>query len=306
MSTTARIGCFELCAPRLARVVRSRLVSLWIALIVRLELRNFRRFDRHTVPLHPTTLIVGPNNAGKSTIVEALRLVAIVASRYRALRFRDPPEWLEEEDVGAGVAPSLEGTGIDLSAVTHQYGDPPAEIGATFGERQEIRVYLGPEGQLHATLRDSDRSAHTHSATSTSPRATQRCDTASSRPGDERRATTRAGDGSAQPVVDTRAEPFQKPALAVPRILRRLLRDRRGNLAWVRNNRSDPRRRCGDSQPQLRLLVRNGPFVGELAAMGHGLQMWLQTIWFIVRTAGTDTVILDEPDVHTDQTCSTV
>ena len=32
--------------------------------------------------------------------------------------------------------------------------------------------------------------------------------------------------------------------------------------------------------------------------MGHGLQMWLQTMWFLVRAERATTVILDEPDVY--------
>ena len=32
--------------------------------------------------------------------------------------------------------------------------------------------------------------------------------------------------------------------------------------------------------------------------MGHGLQMWLQTMWFLTRSDTSTTVILDEPDVY--------
>jgi energy-coupling factor transporter ATP-binding protein EcfA2 len=44
--------------------------------------------------------------------------------------------------------------------------------------------------------------------------------------------------------------------------------------------------------------VRNEAFVGEVGTMGHGLQMWLQTMWFLARAGRTHTVILDEPDVY--------
>ncbi len=32
--------------------------------------------------------------------------------------------------------------------------------------------------------------------------------------------------------------------------------------------------------------------------MGHGLQMWLQTIWFLARSRSAQVVMLDEPDVY--------
>ncbi len=60
-------------------------------MIVQLKLHNFRGFDEHVLPLSNVTMVVGPNNAGKSSIVEALRLVALVTSRYRSLQFRQPP-----------------------------------------------------------------------------------------------------------------------------------------------------------------------------------------------------------------------
>ena len=41
-----------------------------------LELRNFRAFERERVELAPITIFVGPNNAGKSSILSALRLMA--------------------------------------------------------------------------------------------------------------------------------------------------------------------------------------------------------------------------------------
>ena len=52
-----------------------------------ISLRNFKCFSRHTIPLRAITVIVGRNNAGKSTIVEALRLVSLVASRLEFLPF---------------------------------------------------------------------------------------------------------------------------------------------------------------------------------------------------------------------------
>lgn len=51
----------------------------------------------------------------------------------------------------------------------------------------------------------------------------------------------------------------------------------------------------GDS---LSLLVRDGDFVSEVGWMGHGLQMWLQTMWFLSRSREKFTIILDEPDVY--------
>lgn len=49
---------------------------------------------------------------------------------------------------------------------------------------------------------------------------------------------------------------------------------------------------------ELDLFVRDGGFVAEVSWMGHGLQMWLQIIWFLTYSKDRLTIILDEPDVY--------
>jgi predicted ATP-dependent endonuclease of OLD family len=49
--------------------------------IAGLRLQNFRGFVDHRVPLKQTSVLVGANNAGRSTIVEALRLIAVITER---------------------------------------------------------------------------------------------------------------------------------------------------------------------------------------------------------------------------------
>jgi AAA15 family ATPase/GTPase len=50
-------------------------------LIEELHLENFRGLADHHVRMRDTTIIVGANNAGKSTVVEALRLIAVATNR---------------------------------------------------------------------------------------------------------------------------------------------------------------------------------------------------------------------------------
>jgi len=64
--------------------------------------------------------------------------------------------------------------------------------------------------------------------------------------------------------------------------------------SWPGLTVSKPELRAG----QLQMLVRNEDFAGEVAQMGHGLQMWLQLMWFLSRAEADPTVILDEPDVY--------
>jgi hypothetical protein len=73
-----------------------------------LRLQNFRGFKDHRVPLRELTVLVGANDAGKSTLVEALRLVDLVEDRLFAARprFFPAPEWLDSERATTGVRPT--------------------------------------------------------------------------------------------------------------------------------------------------------------------------------------------------------
>lgn len=125
-------------------------------MLTQLTLRNFRGFDYHEIPLRDATIIVGKNNAGKSTIVEALRLVSIVVSRYRNLTFHPGPEWIGEGRSLYGVRPSLKNMEITFDGMFHQYADPPAAITAHFSTGQTVCVYVAEDERIHAVLRDAD------------------------------------------------------------------------------------------------------------------------------------------------------
>lgn len=45
-------------------------------MITKLHLRNFKAFDRLSIDIRPITILVGPNNSGKSAIIAALRILA--------------------------------------------------------------------------------------------------------------------------------------------------------------------------------------------------------------------------------------
>jgi ABC-type multidrug transport system ATPase subunit len=48
----------------------------------------------------------------------------------------------------------------------------------------------------------------------------------------------------------------------------------------------------------LSLMLMDDGFVAEASNFGHGLQMWLQIVWFLSRTSSGNIVVLDEPDVY--------
>jgi hypothetical protein len=265
-------------------------------MITELHLQNFRGFDSHTVPLHSTTIVVGRNNAGKSTIVEALRLVSLVTSRYKALSFSNVPSWLDIPTRQRGVAPSLKNTEINLTGVFHRYGDPPARITAKFSSGEAVTIYLGEEA-LHAVILDSKGKAI-------------------SSKGEAARISLPKVSNLPQIAPLAREERLLNPDYVNAAISSSLAPLHFRNQIHLLNNLYTDFRRGAEStwsglrlrgleldresidSVKLSLFVQDGDFTAEVGWMGHGLQMWLQTMWFLTRTRGDDTVILDEPDVY--------
>lgn len=265
-------------------------------MLKKLRLENFRCFRDHEIPFRPRTVIVGRNNAGKSTVVEALRLVAIIAERYKTVSYSAVPEWLEIFRGTRGIIPSLDNQAFNFERVFHQHGDPPAKITATFLSGESVEIYIGPDNAVFGVVRDRYHRPLTSK-------------------GDARRAALPL-IGALPQVAPVR---FPEPVLGedyVRRSLNSALAPShfRNQIAILHNCYPEFKkiseetwrglliqgiRRVGNfPEISLELDIRNEDFVADVSWMGHGLQMWLQTMWFLARTKSFDVVILDEPDVY--------
>lgn len=265
-------------------------------MLTKLQLQNFRCFNKHIIPLRPTTIIVGRNNAGKSTIVEALRLVSIVVNRYQSSNFSDVPVWLDIPKRYRGFSPSLKNMGFNFETVFYHYGEPPAIITATFDTQHIISIYIGPEGKIHAVIKSPD-------------------------------GTPITTKGNAKKVFLPKVGtlPFVAPLPRHEKILTSEYIHNtmstslaplhfRNELNLFYKYFNDFKEYAESSWPGLRiielqghgemlendlsLLVQDDGFPAEVGWMGHGLQMWLQTMWFLTFTIDHPTIILDEPDIY--------
>jgi hypothetical protein len=258
-------------------------------LLRKLQLENYRCFDNHTVSFQPSTVVVGRNNAGKSTIVEALHLVASVVNRSAA-SFLTVPTYSDLGRFQRCIVPSIAHLGIDFQTVFHRYGDPPAILTATFTGGITVKVYVHREG-VYATLQGAQRSIttssgfialripHIHILPQISPLQIEE---------------TLLTDDHVKGNIYTKL---------ASRHFRNQIRRLPGNFQDFRALAEQTWHglRVGPVQEdgaKLSMLVTDGDFAAEVAWMGHGLQMWLQTIWFIAKTERESTVVLDEPDVY--------
>lgn len=184
------------------------------------------------------------------------------------------------------------------STLFHRYGEPPAVITATFAGGSQVVVYVGPNSQVHAIARRPDGAAITSvNAAGTlglNPIAVQPQVTPLLRDEPIRTdETIRRGEGTYLASQHFRNQLWRARRRKLFRDFRRIAEE-----SWPGLQITELEGQEEHPDEPLQLRVRDGGFVGEVSLMGHGLQMWLQIVWFLARAPSNATVVLDEPDVY--------
>ena len=65
-----------------------------VFLLRQIKFKNYRCFEESEISFRNTAIIVGQNNAGKSTIVEALRILSVVAQKFKQSNYVEVPRGL--------------------------------------------------------------------------------------------------------------------------------------------------------------------------------------------------------------------
>ncbi len=262
-----------------------------------LELDNYRCFDKHKINFKDIVIIVGKNNSGKSTTIEALRLISIVASR--ALNFQSLPKWLDLPTSYKGVSPSLAGLDFPTKNLFHKYQEGPAIITALFESKARIEIYLGEtnEGiEVFALIYDSKGNIRK-----------------------TKQGIKDAGIPEINILPQISALAKEESVLGYEYVRSNLTTQLssihfRNQINYYYHHFSEFKKlseatwsglgiyeldgRSLFKGGQLTLIVRDTDFAAEIGWMGHGLQMWLQTMWFLAKSRYDSTIILDEPDVY--------
>lgn len=264
-------------------------------MIRQLNITNFRCYEKSTITFNGTSILVGRNNAGKSTLIEALKIISSVTRKYKTLRFVAPPEWVVREP-SYGVSPNVENMNISDRGIFHMYGNPPAIVEAIFTNGTSIKAYVGEDLSIFAVIYDEGG-----------------CPARNSK--DVKKIDIPLIEVLPQisAVLDTE-KIIKKSTVDGNRATRLASRNFRNQLfyyqdafptfkslvesTWERLKVSPIESTFVNDGQILQFYVRVQDFEAEIGWMGHGLQMWIQTMWFISQCPSNAIVVLDEPDVY--------
>jgi predicted ATP-dependent endonuclease of OLD family len=260
-----------------------------------LILINYRCFKNYKIDFNGQTIVVGKNNAGKSTIIEALRILSIVTSRFKNSNYINPPSSIDIPRSYKGFSPSMKGYDFNFDTVSHQYSEELAVIKAIFSTEEHIDIYIDTIGIVYAVVFDKKGNPIKSRSNITIQLPTlnilphisplQRMEKILSEDYVKNNIQTQLSSAHFRNQIYYLGDYYKKfkqisentwPSLELNPII------------------------LQGSYPEghLDLMVRNKDFIAEIGWMGNGIQMWLQTMWFLARSSDSDIVILDEPDVY--------
>lgn len=262
-------------------------------LLRRIKFINYRCYEHSEISFRNIAIIVGQNNAGKSTIAEALRIISVVARKFKNTTYTEPPKSLNLPLFKKGININLEHLKIELQSIVHKYREDQgvvAELIACFDEKIEIHVYLTSE--ISFAVISADGTIVKNKA-----------------------AAKRLPDIPlfVMPQLGLILEDegrLSADTVKMHMYTRLSSRHFRNELLFYNDHFEEFREFAQSSWPGLRiekletsgerisLIVYDAEFAAEIGQMGSGLQMWLQMIWFISRCPAESTIVLDEPDVY--------
>lgn len=261
----------------------------------KLKLENFRCYENTTVTFNELNIIVGENNAGKSCLIEALRLVATAAQEASRRTYKSIPKELNQPAALKGFEINTEKLKIDLKTAINFYQNITAKITAYFAESNKIEIYLNKDIAF-AVLYDKTNK----NITNKNIAKLLKLNKIGILPqiGLIREDEKLLSDLTVVNDKDTYLTSlhfrneilhFKKEFFADFKQL--------AESSWEDLKIQDIEYRYGMDE-YINLFVADNKYTSEIGKMGSGLKMWLQIMWFLARTKDYEIVILDEPDVY--------
>ena len=262
-------------------------------MIKKIQLRGFRGYAEFELVCKNYNCIVGPNNAGKSTLLDALRILSDIL-RYAYRRRSQTASNSDGRIVAQHIVP-ISQIGVTTANVAYNYSHEPAELRYTHENGNTLTIYVHPDKQVVAELDTQDRIVRSVS--------------------DYREhfpinlvvvPTLGPFEEEEAYFLDSTVEKNMNTRLAhrnFRNILYRMTSAEYGELqelvsqTWPDVTLQRPERYGHPAQ--LTLMYNEGRMPREVHWAGFGFQVWLQLLLQILRGKTTDSVlVLDEPDVY--------
>lgn len=264
-------------------------------MIKEIELKNYRCFANSKIVYKDLNILVGKNNAGKSSMIEALRMVAYASQKATSTVYKDAPSDLNISRREKGIKIDVEKLKIDLRGIVYLYEEKIATINACFDDGCKIVIVAnkevayaflyGPDGKNIKSKAKAEKYGFAKIGILPQIGLIKE---------NEKKLAEDTVNNNRESYLSSRH--FRNEILLYEdKYWRKFKKIAEEN--WESLKIIELKYNFAESE-YIRFLVQDERFPGEIGIMGSGLQMWLQIIWFICRSEDKETIILDEPDVY--------
>lgn len=258
-----------------------------------IRLKNFKQFEEFRIGCKKDNILVGPNNSGKSTVLDALRVCADVV-RYSRRRNPVPRSF---GDAGACAYLEIDHRSLSIPIVntSRNYNDDDAEIHIRHANGNRLHILLNRERPVRAYLQ-SDSPVPRSASMFNKLFPADLIVVPTLGPFEEIEPYLR--DKTIQGTLNTRNahrhfrnvwhresdEKFSEFAYLV-------------SETWPSIRVEKPRLEQG-VDPSLTMMFYEDRIPREVYWSGFGLQIWLQMLTQTMRGGQDSTLVLDEPDIY--------
>jgi hypothetical protein len=257
-----------------------------------INIKNYKCFNNVSFNVKDINVIIGENNAGKSTIIETIKLIAFGIEKANLGRFTDCPSYWEAPLTQKCIFLNIENLLIDINTSSYKYNGKPSIITAYFDNNIKTKLTICNNEVCFQIFQDTkcitnkkDFISLNISPILVMPHFNLLRDL--------------------EPIIDEKRTKYDRfnyrsslhfrNELLIYKEYKPMLNDLlsqtwQGTTLEVDYNIGDPK---------ILALVRDKDFTAEIKNYGSGLQMWVQILWFLCKINSTKCmIVLDEPDVY--------
>ncbi|MGF9691573.1 AAA family ATPase [Rhizobium sp. 0TCS1.26] len=258
-----------------------------------IRLTNFRKYDSYIVRCERGNVLVGPNNSGKSGIIEALR---ILENCLRYTRKRTPTlVQLPDGNVADGHLVPQSSIDVELTHSSHNYIDAPSVL--EFKLTTDAKAIVVIERNEPLKFAVDAGGPRLNSASKFQKKFPLELTIVPTLAPLEREETyvldetIRKSSSKKTSSRHFRNIWFRKSQLEFDRFAEDV------SIAWPGITVQKPERQRGNSAV-LEMFYSENRFDREVRWAGFGFQIWLQILTHLSRANAASTVVIDEPDIY--------
>jgi energy-coupling factor transporter ATP-binding protein EcfA2 len=260
----------------------------------KVEFHKFKAFDSFVLHIRPFNILVGPNNAGKSTIIAAFRILSAALRKAYSRR---------QELIQGPMGPTR-GYQIDLASISiaeenifYNYDDnEAAHIKFTLSNKNELLLYFPEQGSCSLIARTfSGRLADTTTAFKSNFNC--KIGFVPILGPVEHNEPLYAEDAARRALFSYQAarnfrniwHHYPEKFDAFQKALR---------ATWPGMDVARPEVDLSHQKPLLRMFCPEGRNPREIFWAGFGFQVWCQMLTHLIQSGETSLFLIDEPDIY--------